>query len=85
MRTPDEAAHPDGAANRYRVIARDGLNLRSGPGTDFWTIRSLPFGTVVNVISHDGPWALVDLLGDGAADGHVHASFLKEMSPDGEG
>jgi uncharacterized protein YgiM (DUF1202 family) len=76
-----EAAHGADATNWYRVIARDGLNLRAGPGTDFWTIRSLPFGTVVNVIRHDSQWALVDLVGDGAADGHVHTSYLEELPP----
>jgi hypothetical protein len=31
----------------------------------------------VNVLRRDGAWSLVDLEGDGRADGHVHASFLE--------
>jgi hypothetical protein len=81
----NEGVHVGNTVSLHRVIARDGLNLRSGPGTDFLTIKSLPFGTAVNVMSRDGPWALVDLIGDGAADGHVHASFLEEVSPIGDG
>jgi hypothetical protein len=63
----------------HRVIARGGLNLRSGPGTEFPTIGSLPFNTPVSIIKRDGPWALIDQNGDGAADGHVHSSFLEEI------
>nr|WP_246195166.1 SH3 domain-containing protein [Paracoccus litorisediminis] len=60
----------------YIVNARDGLNLRSGPATDFSIIRSLPLGTRVQVLQREGRWGLVDQQGDGAADGFVHLSFL---------
>ncbi|SFH14335.1 SH3 domain-containing protein [Methylobacterium gossipiicola] len=69
----------------HRTIARDGLNIRSGPGTDFPTIRSLPLGTRVNVLKREGAWALLDLNGDDAADGFVHGSFLKEATGAGPG
>jgi uncharacterized protein YgiM (DUF1202 family) len=74
---PEEAVAPNPLS--YRVIARDGVKLRSGPGTEFQVIRSLPFGTPLDIIRRDGLWALVDLQGDGAADGHVHASYLEEV------
>jgi len=63
----------------HRVIARDGLNLRAGPGTEFSVLRSLPFGTPVNIMKRDGSWALIDQNGDSAADGHAHSSFLEEF------
>jgi hypothetical protein len=63
----------------HRVIARDGLSLRAGPGTEFAVIRSLPFGTSLRVLKRDGAWSLVDTTGDGAADGHAHSSFLEEL------
>src|SRR5687768_15699598 len=44
----------------YTTNARDGLNLRSGPGTDFPIIRSLPFGTQVHLIRREGRWGLID-------------------------
>lgn len=62
------------------VIARDGLKLRSGPGLEFPSIRSLPFATRVYILKREGNWALVDQAGDGAADGHVLLSYLR---PDG--
>jgi hypothetical protein len=62
----------------HRVVARQGLNLRSGPGTEFAVIRVLPLGTSLNVIKpYHSPWAPVDLLGDGINDGHVHLSFVE--------
>ncbi len=62
----------------YDVIARDGLNLRSGPGADFSVIRCLPVGTRVRILKRQDSWALVDQIGDGAADGFVLTSFLRE-------
>jgi hypothetical protein len=67
----------------YVVIARGGLNLRSGPGLSFGVKNVLATGTAVNVIAFDGPegdWARVDLEGDGLIDGHLFASFLAPIS-----
>jgi SH3 domain-containing protein/glycosyl hydrolase family 19 (putative chitinase) len=66
--------------NRFVVIARDGLRLRSGPSIEFNVIRTLPEGTVVKVLSREGPngiWSLVDLEGDGQADGFMSSPFLR--------
>lgn len=66
-------------AERYLVIARAGLRLRGGPGTEFDVQRVLPLGTelwVVAVESSNQVWALVDLQGDGYVDGYVHRDFL---------
>lgn len=63
----------------YRVIARNGLRLREGPGVEFASRRTLPSGTRVRVLSISGDWALVDLEGDGQADGHMHASYLQAV------
>ncbi len=64
------------AGNRQRVNARDGLRLRQGPGTEFPSSRTLPTNTIVTVLSVNGDWGLVDLHGDGQADGFVHRAFL---------
>ena len=37
--------------SRFRVIARGGLRLREGPGTQFDIIGGLPFGQTVSVVS----------------------------------
>jgi hypothetical protein len=65
--------------NRFIVIARDGLKLRSGPSVDFGSIRTIPEGTTVHVLSREGMWALVDLEGDGRADGFMNLPFLRAV------
>lgn len=61
------------------VIARNGLKLRGGPGTNFESEQTLPAGTeliVVEISGQDPSWVRVDLEGDGLLDGYVFASFL---------
>jgi hypothetical protein len=67
------------------VIARDGLRLRSGPSDTAAIVRTLPLGTRVNVLSREGQWALVDLEGDGRADGFMFLAFLKPVSDEAGG
>jgi predicted chitinase len=75
----EPAPPPPSQLLTYKVIARDGLNLRAGPGTEFPIRRNLPFGTLVSLLKRDGPWALVDTIGDGGADGFAFAAFLEEQ------
>lgn len=74
-----------GSGDPHVVIARDGLKLRGGPGMEFPVIRTLPTETRVNVLAREGQWALVDLQGDGRADGFLHLDFLRRVTPDGGG
>jgi hypothetical protein len=67
---------PGDASMRFRTTASAGLRLREGPGTQFEVIRLLPPGTVVTALTLQGDWAIVDLEGDGLAEGAVHAAFL---------
>jgi hypothetical protein len=64
---------------RYRVIARSGLRLREGPGTDFDIIGSLQFGQIVFVKFITDQWARVDVEGDGQVDGFASAGFLERV------
>ena len=80
---PEPAGGSPSGRFTHSVIARDGLRLRGGPGTEFPIRRSLPFGTPVNIIEREGAWALVDLQGDGRADGHAHADFLVPLEAAG--
>jgi glycoside hydrolase-like protein/SH3 domain-containing protein len=66
-----------GGGEPHIVIARSGLRLRTGPSTSFDVQRLLPFGTVVHVLSRTEDWCLIDLEGDGAADGFCHEGFLQ--------
>lgn len=77
---PMMGADTNSALFPQRTTARNGLHLRSGPGTQFSILKSLPFGTPLNILKLQDPWALVDLHGDGAADGFVLAAFLEANS-----
>ena len=70
------AAHGVQAPGRYVVVARGGLKLRGGPGTNFSSERTLSTGTELQVATVDGSWAHVDIEGDGLLDGYVFASIL---------
>ena len=59
-----------------RVLARDGLRLRSGPGLEHAVLRVLPCGTALFVEREINGWLAVDLEGDGAIDGFVSAAFV---------
>src|SRR5262249_26979584 len=61
----------EGSAALFEVIARSGLNLRSGPGEDFRVLQTLNSGAIVTGVGRDGSWIKVDLEGDGQADGFV--------------
>lgn len=64
---------------RFKVTARNGLNLRGGPSTDFPVIGGLPLDQEVDVLSRSGDWAKIDILFDGIEDGYVHSAFLKKI------
>jgi hypothetical protein len=64
---------------KYRVIARSGLNIRSGPGLDFKIIDRLPFGLRVSVGKWQNDWVEIDKEGDGAIDGWAFSSYLESI------
>jgi hypothetical protein len=65
----------------YRVIAKSGLRVRSGPGTNFDILLPLlPFGSQVSVGLSNGEWIQVDRDGEDGKngyDGYAFASFLE--------
>lgn len=64
------------------VNARLGLRLREGPGTDFgYRQATVPFGTAVYALKTVSGWTLVDLEGDGRADGFMSSGFLQAIAP----
>src|SRR5690348_5089037 len=64
------------ATPQMKVMARNGLRLRAGPGNDYDVIRVLPQGTTMRALKSSGDWTLVDLGGDGASDGFVNSHFI---------
>ncbi len=65
--------------DRYKVIARNGLNLRGGPGTQFNTLSSLRANQLVFVTSITNGWAAIDLQGDSLIDGFASIDFLQPI------
>jgi hypothetical protein len=73
---------PPNDSSHFKVNARNGLNLRSGPSLNFKIIRTLLTDTIVTIQGFEGAdqeWAQVDLEGDGVSDGYVFRSFLKPV------
>jgi hypothetical protein len=66
-------------SNKFVIVARGGLKLRGGPSKDFDVIRVVPEDTVVDVLSRENGWAMVDIEGDGKADGFMNAPFLRPV------
>jgi hypothetical protein len=64
---------------RYKVIARNGLRLREGPGTSFDIIGGVSSGQIIFVVSKNDGWARVDVEGDGRVDGFAYAEFLEPI------
>lgn len=69
----------NGNGHLQRVIARSGLRLREGPGTQFDIIGGLQFGQVVTVVSVTDGFARIDVQGDGQIDGFASAAFLEPV------
>ena len=64
-----------------QVIARSGVRLRAGPGTNFDISQTIPFGTRLHVVKTTGDWSLVDLVGDSEVDGFVNSHFIAPTNP----
>jgi hypothetical protein len=80
------AGHGVRTMGHHEVVARGGLNLRGGPGTNFPSTRTLPLGTTLDVMAVDPiapEWVRVDLEGDGLLDGYVHSAFLAPIAAPG--
>ncbi len=70
-----------GAAFAYRmpskgeVTAEIGLNVRTGPGTGYQVVTTVPKGTVVQILSISGNWYKVNV---GSQTGvYVHSAYIK--------
>jgi hypothetical protein len=81
--TIEDDTEPDrpgtGLGERFKVIARSGLRLREGPGTQFEVIGGLRPGQIIFVVSINDGWASVDVEGDGHIDGFASAGFLARL------
>ena len=64
---------------KYRVTARNGLRMREGPGTGYDIVATLSSNQTVTVMATSGEWSLVDIEGDGLADGYCHSGYLSPL------
>jgi len=62
-----------GAALAAPAIVESGLNLRSGPGTEYAVITTLPAGTTVNASDCAGGWCRVSYNGE---EGYASRAYL---------
>lgn len=77
--TPVETSQTD--APQHFVRPGTSLNARSGPGTDYDVVQTLPTGTGVRELAREGEWSRVTLPADQV--GWVHNGFLVDrMSRD---
>lgn len=54
-----------GTAEEYLSVTKDGVNLRSGPGTNYEIIFQLPLNYPLKVLARKGQWVkIVDYEGD---------------------
>ncbi|HEY0414629.1 MAG TPA: SH3 domain-containing protein [Allosphingosinicella sp.] len=72
----DPHGSPATAPPDYKVISSKPLNLRAAPDRNSASLGTYPNGTAVHVVARNGDWALVDLAGDGSADGYMWADYL---------
>lgn len=64
----------------YKVISHLPLNLRSAPDSNAASLGSYRTDTFLSIISRNGDWALVDLDGNGYADGYMWADYLGQVA-----
>lgn len=68
------------APQRFRVIADDGLNIRSGPGAEFPTVAPpLRKGTEVELLQPGERWSKVEVAGPTDLEGWVNHRYLQPV------
>ncbi len=72
------AAALSSSAAEYKSISKDGINMRSGPGTNYEIIFQLPEGYPLRVLSEKDQWYKVeDYEGD---KGWIYGTLLSDAS-----
>lgn len=70
----NKTARSGSETRSYKVTAKTGLNVRSGPGTSYSKLGALVFGATVKVVTIDNGWAKIDYNGKTA---YVSAQYIK--------
>lgn len=74
---PSAPSSAPASESLYKVTAKSGLNVRSGPGTSYKKLGLLAFGTQVSVASISNGWATFTYSGKTA---YLSASYLSKIS-----
>lgn len=72
-----QATTPEATTNRYRVNAKSGLNVRSGPSTSYSRYGALVYGTEVDVVGTKNNWSEIVYNGKTA---YVYSDYLTAVS-----
>lgn len=71
------ASTPTATGNRYKVNARSGLNVRSGPSTSYSRYGALVYGTEVEVVGQKNNWSQIVYNGKTA---YVYSDYLTAVA-----
>lgn len=72
-----------GASGEAWVVARDGVNMREGPGKDHAVLTTLARGQAMTEIGRDGDWIQVTLADAASLSGWVHRTLVAPPPPPG--
>lgn len=65
------------AGSPYKVNAKSGLNIRSGPGTNYSRYGALSYGTVVSITGSSGNWSIFTYNGKKA---YLYSDYLTAVA-----
>jgi hypothetical protein len=71
------------ASDSLRTVNARSLRIREEPGRNATVVGQLKRGTLVIIVTHEGPWVLVRYSADGSADlreGWVASAHLRKLS-----
>lgn len=63
-------------SSEYKITAQNGLNVRSGPGTNHAKVGSLAYGSKIKVLSKSNGWAHIKYSGK---DAYVSESYITQV------
>ncbi len=73
----DAASEPSSSGATYKVNAENGLNVRSGPGTNHSRYGTLAYGTQVTITGSTGDWSIFSYNGKTA---YLYSDYLTAVN-----
>lgn len=73
----DAAAEPSPSGATYKVNAKSGINVRSGPGSNYSRYGTLAYGTQVAITGSSGDWSIFTYKGKRA---YLYSQYLTAVS-----